>query len=41
VGARQFIERAARGTGDAALAEPRAARARWAVRARRQSTRLP
>ncbi|MGO8858457.1 MAG: hypothetical protein ACLQO1_22555 [Steroidobacteraceae bacterium] len=33
VGARQLIERAARGRGDAALTEPRAGRARWAVRA--------
>jgi len=41
VGARQVIERAARGRGDAALTEPRAGRARWAVRARRQSARLP
>jgi len=30
VGARQLIQRAARGRSDAALTEPRAARARWA-----------
>jgi hypothetical protein len=41
VGARQLIERTARGRGDTALTEPRAPRARWAVRARRQSARLP
>jgi hypothetical protein len=35
VGARQLIQRAARGRSDAALTEPRAARARWAVRAGR------
>src|ERR1019366_7700125 len=40
VGARQLIERAARGWGDTALTEPRTAWAGWAVRARRQSVRL-
>jgi hypothetical protein len=40
VNARQLIERAARGSGDAALAEAWATRARRAVRAR-QSVRLP
>jgi hypothetical protein len=36
MGARQLIERAARGRVDAGVTEPRASRARWAVRARRR-----
>jgi hypothetical protein len=40
VSARQFIERTARGRGDAALTEPRATRTWWAMWARRQCARL-
>ena len=39
MGAREFIERALRSSGDAVLPEPRATRTRWTVRARCQCAR--